>query len=379
MRSDPQISVVPVQTPRQMEEFLRLPWRIYADDPLWVPPLLDQQRKFLDPRRGPFFENGEAAYFLAYRQGEPAGRLSAHINHLFNRYHDPRAGFFGFYESVPHLDVTAALFEAAAAHLRRKGMTKLLGPLNFSVYDEMGLLVEGFDTMPAAFQTHNPPYYHDFLKELGFRRVMDWLGFLITDTSMLPVKTIESHLKRILAGLPVKFVPFRWRDYDTWAGEVYDLFNEAWQGNWGHVPLNRSQFLQFFKELRPLIRPELVHIIVEGDRLIAFSIMIPDLNPLVRDLNGRLSLWGKLRLYYAAQYAPVRKTRALVLGVRKNYRHLHLQHAMILKYCLHLWRHTPCDTVDVSLVPGNLRPWVKTLKALGGRHYKTFRVLGKDL
>lgn len=373
------IEVVPVRTSRQMEEFLRLPWRIYADDPLWVPPLLEPQREFLDPRRGPFFENGEAEYFLAYRQGEAAGRISAHINHLHNQYHDPQAGFFGFYESLPDREVTAALFDAAGAHLRQRGMTKMLGPLNFSVYDEMGLLVEGFDTMPAVFQTHNPAYYHDFLKELGFRRVMDWLGFQITEQTMLPVATIEALLKRILAGLSVSFVPFRWRDYDIWAEQVYDLFNEAWQGNWGHVPLNRSQFRQFFQELRPLIRPDLVHIIVAGDRLIAFSIMIPDLNPLVRELNGRLGLWGKLRLYYAAQYGPVHKTRALVLGVRKTYRHLHLQHAMILKYTLHLWRHTPCTSVDISLVPANLRPWVKTLKSLGGRHYKTFRVLGKDL
>ncbi len=379
MNSSPALDVVAVRQPRQMEDFLRLPWRLYAADPLWVPPLLEPQRRFLDPHHGPFFQNGVAEYFLAYQHGQPVARLSAHINHLYNRHHDPRAGFFGFYESIPDLDVSAALFAAAAAYLRSRGFSRLLGPLNFSVYDEMGLLVEGFDSMPAVFQTHNPPYYHDFLQALGFRRAMDWLAFRFIDERAVDIWRIENRLHDYLRGHSLTFVPFRWRDYSRWAAEVYELFNEAWEGNWGHVPLSRSQFFQFFNDLKPLIRPELVRLIVHREQLVAFCIIVPDLNPLVRKLNGRFNLWDKLRLYYAARYAPLRKVRALVLGVRKHYRHLQLQHAMIALLALYLWRHTPCECVDISLVPANLRPWVKTLKSFGAQHYKTFRVFTKDI
>ena len=182
-----------------MEDFLRLPWRIYHDDPNWVPPVLAFQKDFLDPRTGPFFEFGEAQYFLAYHEGQPAGRISAHINRLHNQYHDPEDGFFGFFECIPNVNVAAALFEAATDWLSRRGKKRLIGPLNFSVYDEMGLLVEGFDTMPAIFQTHNPPYYIDLFTDLGFTKVLDWYALKITQRD-IDVPRLERRLQQILQG-----------------------------------------------------------------------------------------------------------------------------------------------------------------------------------
>ena len=171
--------IVPVVTEKEMADFLRLPWRIYQENPNWVPPVLPLQKQFLDPRTGPFFEFGEAQYFLAYLEGQPAGRISAHINRLHNQYHDPDDGFFGFFECVPDVGVASALFYAAADWLRQRGKERLIGPLNFCIYDEMGLLVDGFDTMPAIFQTYNPPYYLDLLTELGFSKVLDYYALKI--------------------------------------------------------------------------------------------------------------------------------------------------------------------------------------------------------
>ena len=179
MAANGEILVSPVQDEAGLQEFLRFPWRIYRQDPYWVPPLLPEQRKFLDPRRGPFFEIGEAQYFLAYRQGEPVGRISAHINRRHDEYHGADTGFWGFFEAVQDQQVANALFEAAAAWLRQRGRSRLVGPLNFSIYDEMGLLVEGFDSIPAMFQTHNPPYYLDLVTSWGFRKAMDWVALKI--------------------------------------------------------------------------------------------------------------------------------------------------------------------------------------------------------
>ena len=156
-----EITVSLVENDATFWEFLRLPWRIYQGDPYWVPPILSQQHTFMDPQRGPFFEIGEARYFIAYRDGKPVGRLSAHINWLHDQHHGLETGFFGFFESIQDQAVAAALFTAAGNWLRERGKTRLVGPLNFCIYDEMGLLVEGFDSMPAMFQTHNPPYYED--------------------------------------------------------------------------------------------------------------------------------------------------------------------------------------------------------------------------
>lgn len=376
--TDGSIKVVSIQDAEDLAAFLRLPWRLYADDPLWVPPLLEMQKSFLDRRRGAFFEFGAAEYFLAYRGREPVGRISAHINQLHERYHDPGDGFFGFFECVPEIEVAAALVAAAAGWLRQRGKKRLIGPLNFCVYDEMGLLVEGFDTMPAIFQTHNPPYYVDLLQELGFVKVMDWLALRIQEGN-IDLDRLERRLRQVMQGHNLTFTTFRPRELTRRAEEVYALFNEAWRRNWGHVPLTDRQFKTFFHELKPLLRPELVNLILDGDRLVAFNVVIPDINPLIQTFDGRLTWWRQLRLWHAAKYGPIHKARGLVLGVLQPYQNRRLHHALIIRTIINIVKGTPCQSCDLSLIPENLGPYIKALEYYGARHYKTFRVVQRDI
>ncbi len=379
MAANGEILVSPVQDEAGLEEFLRFPWRIYRQDPYWVPPLLPEQRKFLDPRRGPFFEIGEAQYFLAYRQGEPVGRISAHLNRRHDEYHGADTGFWGFFEAVQDQEVANALFEAAAAWLRQRGRSRLLGPLNFSIYDEMGLLVEGFDSIPAMFQTHNPPYYLDLVTSWGFRKAMDWVALKIDNLQSADVRDMERRLQDILTRQKVTLAPYNPRELARRAEEVFGLFNEAWSVNWGHVPLTRRQFDHLLHEVKPLLRPGLVNMLLDGDKLVGFGIVLPDLNPVAQKLNGRLSLWGKLRLLYAAKFAPVRKMRAMVIGIAQPYQLKKLNYALILKTYIYTVKHTPCNFVDFSLIPENLKHWIKVIKAFGGQQYKTFRVFEREL
>lgn len=373
-----EVRVTPVEDEGDLWEFLRLPWRLYQHDPCWVPPIISQQRRFLDPSHGPFFEIGEARYFLAFYKGRPAGRLSAHINRLYDARHDPEAGFFGFFECVPHQGVAEALLAAAADWLRARGKKRLFGPLNFSIYDEMGLLVEGFDSLPALMQTHNPPYYLDLLTALGFRKAMDWYAFRITNRD-IDTAAMEQRLGDILSRQKLELTSLKPRELSRRASEVYELFNEAWNPNWGHVPLTPRQFQALFHDLKPLLRPDLVNLILNGDRLVAFSIAVPDLNPTIKKLNGRLTLGGRLRLLYAAKFQPLRKVRALVLGVLQPYQHRRLHHAMIIRTYLNVLRYPTSEMCDLSLVPENLVSWWKTLEAFGGKRYKTFRVLTREI
>ncbi len=373
-----EIKVAPVQDESALREFLRFPWRIYQHDPYWVPPILPHQRDFLDPRKGPFFEIGEAQYFLAFHQGKLAGRISAHINRLHDEFHGPGTGFFGFFECLPDERVAAALFETAAAWLKERSRQRIVGPLNFSIYDEMGLLVKGFDSMPAIFQTHNPPYYLDLLESWGFHKTMDWYALRITNRN-IDTAVMEQRLKEILEGQHLVLRAYQPAELARRAEEVYEIFNESWSSNWGHVPVTRRQFETFLKELKPLLRPDLVNLILDGDRLVAFGIVVPDLNPLVQKLNGRLSLWGKLRLFYEAKYQPPKKARALVLGVLKPYQRKRLHYAMILRTYLYMVKDTPCQVCDFSLIPENLRHYMRAFMAFGAEHYKTFRVLEKEI
>lgn len=372
------ITLSPVRHPKDLEMFLRLPWSLYGHDPHWVPPLLPLQRNFLNPQTGPFFEFGEAQYFLARRGDKPVGRITAHINRLHDQYHDPGDGFFGFFECVDDIQVAAALFEAAAGWLAERGKKRLIGPFNFCIYDEMGLLVEGFDSMPAIFQTHNPPYYEELLRGLGFAKVMDWYALQIRREDV-DVPRLEKHLHQSLQGQNLNFTTFRHQDLAKRAKEVRALFNEAWTRNWGHVPLTNRQFDTFFHELKPLLRPELVNLLMDGDRLVAFNITIPDVNPLIQKFNGRLNWWNKLRLWQAAKYRPFQKARGLVLGVLQPYQNRRLHHALIIRTTLNIVKQTPCQVCDLSLIPENLGPYLKVLKFFGARHYKTFRVLQREI
>ena len=370
--------VSPVQDEVGLQEFLRFPWRIYRQDPYWVPPLLPEQRKFLDHRQGPFFEIGEAQYFLAFRHGEPVGRISAHINRRYDEFHGADTGFWGFFEAVPDQQVADELFEAAAAWMRHRGRRRLVGPLNFSIYDEMGLLVEGFDSIPAMFQTHNPPYYEDLVTSWGFRKAMDWLALKLTNRN-LDLPAMEKRLAKILANAKVTLVPYNPPELARRAEEVFHLFNEAWRVNWGHVPLSRRQFDYMLQEVQPLLRPELVHLLLDRNKLVGFCIVLPDLNPLVKKLNGRLNLWDKLRLLYAVKFAPIHKVRGLVIGIAQPYQVKKLHYALIARIYINLVKLTPCDFADFSLIPENLKHWIKLIQTLGGRRYKTFRVFEREL
>jgi hypothetical protein len=378
MQFSGEVTVAPVQNDATLWEFLRLPWRIYQEDPHWVPPILSQQRRFLDPRHGPFFEIGEARYFLASRNGRPIGRLSAHINRLHDTYHGPETGFFGFFESIPDQDVAAALFEAAAAWLRPHGKTRLIGPLNFCIYDEMGLLVEGFDSMPAIFQTHNPPYYQELLTSLGFVKAMDWHAYKITNRDV-DLEAMQRRLADILDGQDIEVVSYNPKEVDRRADEVFQLFNVAWEPIWGHVPLTRRQFDGMLEMIKPCLRPEMAHILLDHNRVAGFGIALPDLNPLIRKLNGRLTLWGKLRLLYWAKYRPIHKVRAMVVGISQPYQRRRLHLALILRSYIYLVKHTPCQMADFSLIPENLKPWIKVIQAIGGQRYKVFRVFEKPI
>jgi GNAT superfamily N-acetyltransferase len=378
MRLTGEITVSPVENDAALWEFLRLPWRIYQGDPYWVPPILSQQRTFLDPRQGPFFEIGEARYFLAFQNGKPVGRLSAHVNRLHDQYHGQETGFFGFFESIQDQDVTAALFAAAADWLRERGKTRLVGPLNFCIYDEMGLLVEGFDSMPVLFQTHNPPYYEDLLTSLGFVQAMDWHAYKITNRNV-DLEAMQRRYDDIIRGQGIEAVTYNPKELDRRADEIFQLFNTAWEPNWGHVPLTRRQFDDLLAMIKPCLRPGLSFGFLDGNQLVGFSIVLPDLNPLIRKFNGRFTLWDKLRLLYEAKYRTVHKVRAMVLGISQPYQRRRLHHALIIRSYINLVKNTPCEFADLSLIPANLKHWIKVLLAFGGQRYKVFRVFEKPI
>ena len=370
------IVVIPVESEKDRADFLHFPWQVQGNDPCWVAPVLSEQKHILDPHKGPFFEFGEAQYFLAFYNGRPAGRISAHVSRRYEEHHDTETGFFGFFECVEDRRVAGALFDAAAAWLAKRGKKRIQGPLSFTIYDEVGLLVEGFDSLPAFLQTHNPPYYEDLLVSWGFRKAIDWYALRVTNTD-IDFVGMKKRLDDIMRGQGLVLTYPKPGDFVRRAEEVLEIFNESWDDNWGHVPLTKRQFEDIFKQLRPLLRPQLIDLIMDGDKIAAFVMTIPDLNPSIQKLNGRLSILDQLKLLYEARFKPVRKVRTLLLGVRRSYQRRGLHHALILSTYMRIARQPTVEVCDCSLIPEQLSFYIRTLEKYGAERYKTFRIYEK--
>lgn len=373
------VTIRRVQGRADLEAFIRLPWSLYRGDPCWVPPLRAAQRRFLSPRTGPFFEHGEADFWLAFRDGLPVGRLAAHVNRAYERRHDPRTGFFGFFECADDPAAAGALFAAGADCLRERGKTRVVGPMSFGIYDEIGLLVEGFDTLPPILLTHNPPYYPALWTGWGFAKAIDWLALRITNRAVDP-DAMQAEARAILDAVGLRLATPRPRDVVRRAGEIFELFNSAWQSNWGHVPFTPKQFAGVLHELRPALRPDMIRIIENAGRIVAFIITITDLNPHIQRLNGRCAWWDRLGLLAAARWRPVHKVKTVLLGVERRYQRRRLHDAMILDTYAQLIREQPrLEVGDCSLIPENLAFYIQGLARYGAARYKTYRIYERAL
>jgi len=373
-----EVKVIPIDFNTGFADFLNLPRSVQEKDPLWVAPIVSEQRRILNPRSGPFFEYGTAQYYLALRGGKPVGRISAHVNPRYEERHDPGTGFFGFFECVDDPRVSGALFDAAASWLKSRGKGRILGPLSFSIYDEVGLLVDGFDSLPVILHAHNPPYYQDLLLQWGFRKAIDWYAFRVTQRD-IDAEAMEKRLQTIMKGQNLVLTSPTVRDFSSRVDEVMEIFNESWDDNWGHVPFTRREFHHIFRQLRPILKPDMIHLVLDGGRIVAFVVNIPDLNPAVQKLKGRMTPWGMLRLLYEARFKALKRARVLLLGVRRPYQGKLLHHALILRTYLHMVKTTSCEVCDCSLIVESLAHFIRTVERFGGKRYKTFRIFEREI
>jgi GNAT superfamily N-acetyltransferase len=301
------------------KSFVRFPWRIYPGSyPAWVPPLLSEEQKRIDPERNPFFQHGEAALFLAYANGKPVGRIAAIENRQHNEFHDDRVGFFGFFESIDDPEVAGALLDEAAAWVRGRGLTSLRGPTNFSTNEECGLLVENFEDAPYVMMTYNPPYYAALLEGWGLAKVKDLVAYEVTyaDFDQERLAAIERLLNRIKLDSRIRSLDMK--RFDEEVELVRDLYNAAWERNWGFVPMTDAEVDHMAKQLKPVVDRDLVLFAeIEGEPA-GFALALPDINQALRYANGRLFPFGLFRLLWHMR--RINGIRILTLGLKEDFR-----------------------------------------------------------
>jgi GNAT superfamily N-acetyltransferase len=271
----------------------------------------------LSRTKNPFFEHGEAEYFIAERNGETVGRVAAISNQLHNETHGDRVGFFGFFESIDNQAVTDALFEAASEWCRARGHDVLRGPASFSVNDECGLLVEGFDSPPTLMMPHNPPYYIGLLERAGFHKAKDlWVYQGGSEDHYVPVPerlARATELIRQRQGISLR--PLNLNDFEGEVARIKELYNAAWEKNWGFVPMTEKEIDHLAEQFRPVVIPELVPMAEKDGRLIGFGIALPDLNVVFRKNRSGQLFPVVLQLLWALKMKRIRRARILLLGV----------------------------------------------------------------
>lgn len=377
-QSSHNIDVRPVRSRKDWKAFIQIPWHIYADDPLWVPPLRLERRmhfSFLNP----FFKHAEWQAWVAYRDNEPVGRISAQIDKIHRNYHGQHSGHFGLLEAVNDARVFAALTQTSEDWLSKRGTTHLAGPFNLSINQECGILVEGFDTPPVIMMPHSREWYGRLLEEQGYKPAVDMLAYWI-NTDFEPSRVMTSLAKRYAKRFHLR--KLRRNKFSEEMEILRDIFNDAWSQNWGFVPFSKEEFSELGNSLRLFIRDDFVQIAEIEDRPVAFAVVLPNLNEVLNELNGNLLPFGWIHMIKRVKKADFSTGRMPLMGVRKQYQNTHLGMALAFTVCDTLRQRvlgTGIKGVEMSWVLENNKGMRNILDNIGSREYKRYRIYDKSM
>lgn len=375
--SSSSVNVTEVTSRSDRDAFIKLPWRIYGDDPVWVPPLIIERKGFLNQKKHPFFEHGAAALFLARRNGEVVGRIVASDDPNYNALHKSNVGCFGMFESVDDRAVAQALFAAAKDWLRARGRDEIMGPIDYSTNYLCGLLIAGFEHPPMVLTSHNPRYYERLIEACGFTKLKDFYAWWFGDPAIA-----SARLRRFAARIRNREIATireaNLRDLNNESRRLREIYNQAWENNWGYVPFTPKEFDFMTHELKPIVDPRLVLIAEVGGEPAGFILCVPDINAAIRHANGRLMRFGLplglLKLLYHKR--RIKTARLVALGVVPQYRRHGVAEMLVLRIIeegmLKQGYIGECSLVLEDNVMMN-----RFLEAIGASRYKTYRIYGR--
>jgi GNAT superfamily N-acetyltransferase len=362
----------------ERDAFIKFPWRIYRNDPAWVPPLILERKAFLNRKTHPFYQHGDTALFLARRDGEIVGRIMASDDSNYNALHETSVGCFGLFDCIDDREVAAALFDAAANWLRARGRTEVMGPIDYSTNYVCGLLIDGFQHPPMLLTAHNPPYYAPLIEACGFAKVKDWFAWWFDDFPE-PAQRLRKIASARAGKFRVSIRHINLRDMTAEAKRIRAVYNQAWQKNWGFVPFSEAEADHMIKEMKPLIVPEGILIAEAGDKPVGFLIGIPDINVALRHVNGRLTRFGLptglLRLLYWRR--RVRTGRLVALGVIEEYRRAGVAELLVLQFMEEAYKRGFSGELSMTLEDNVMVN--RFIESMGAKKYKTYRIYNKML
>jgi GNAT superfamily N-acetyltransferase len=371
------LDIRPVTTRAELNEFIELPFRLHSSQPQWVPPLRLERHQFLSRRFNAFFKHGEARYFLAWRDGRVVGRVSAHVDHAFNTYHDSRWGWFGFFEVEDDADAARALLRIAEDWVRARGCDKLVGPADFTMNDESGIVIEGHEREPFIRQPWHPPYYQALVEAAGLEKAVDLLTWEIAiddRENILPIIWDLDRAAREEHGITIRRMSRRSlrRDMDAFA----EVYNAAWSKNWGFVPYSKEDLDWYASELQLVFDPNWFMVAETRDGEIAgVAISTLDVNQVLRKMNGRLLPTGWWTFLTKAKH--IDRVRVGFLGVHPEHQHTGVAASFYIEH-FKTAEHRPQKWAEMGWILED-NPINQGMAGLGGRVVKRFRVFQRDL
>jgi GNAT superfamily N-acetyltransferase len=374
------VAIRPVRSRRELKRFVKVPFELHRDSPQWVAPLIFERMEFLDREKNPYFEHAEAEYFLAERDGAPVGRITAQIDRRWDEFQGGNDGMFGFFETVDDREVAAALFEAAEEWLRSHGRERILGPMDFTTNDELGILIEGYELRPMILQPWHPPYYAKLIDELGYGKAMDllmWflaLGELKEGDQFAP--EIHAAAKKALRDEGVVIRNMRKREMADEVRRFMGVYNEAWGDNWGFVPITDAEVEFQAKNLKQVLDEDWAYMAEKEGEVVGAALTLPDVNQVLAGLDGRLLPFGWLRFLLGKR--KIDRVRVLALGVKHDYRHSGVAAGLYLKHL---------ETASPDGVPAGETGWIletnepmnRAMEGMGGEVVKRYRLYEKQL
>ncbi|WP_394808353.1 N-acetyltransferase [Nitrosomonas sp.] len=372
------VTVRPVMSYRDMGKFIDVPWYIYANDPLWVPPLR-LERRFHFSRFNPFFKHGEWQAWVAYQNGQPVGRISAQIDSLHRERYGADSGHFGLLECIDDSEVFAALILNAEAWLASRQTRHVSGPFNLSINQECGILVDGFDTPPVIMMPHSPRWYGRLLEEQGYLPAKDLLAYKVRVDFEIP-RVMQVLINRFASKVTLRTL--KRNHFDEEMETLRDIFNDAWSENWGFIPFTREEFAELGTSLRLLLPDEFIQIAEVDGKAAAFMVGLPNLNEVLIELNGSLFPFGWLKLIRKIKNKEIRTGRIPLMGVRKQFHNTPLGLALA---CLVIDAPRQAgiargiEEVEMSWILEDNVSMRSILDSIGSEQYKRYRIYGKTL
>lgn len=372
------LRVVAVDDAAALGDFIAIPDGIFESDPAWIRPLSLERRLHLSARSNPYFEHARWQAWTAWREGEPVGRISAQIDALhLERYRDA-TGFFGMLDAEDSQETFQALFETAERWLREQGMRRIRGPFNLSINQEMGVLVDGFDTSPFFMMGHARPYYATRIEQAGYHKATDALAYMITQDYG------SEAMRRLIAATArrARVRPLDLKRFDAELSLLRDIFNDAWAENWGFVPFTPAEFDDLGRAFRFLIDPDMIQIAEVDGEAAAFIVLLPNINEAIRGLHGRLFPFGWAKLLWRLKVRYPDTFRVPLMGVRRKFQRSRFGSALaflVIDAVRPPLKRHGVKRIELSWILEDNAGMRSIIESIGGRAYKRYRVYERNL